>query len=402
MSDTRLSKLLDAVQPSPTIAMTRLAADLRRQGKEIIGLSQGEPDFDTPDHIQKAAFAAIAAGQTRYTDVDGTPELKQALVDKFKRENGLDYALNQISVGTGGKQVIYNAMLATLDAGDEVIVPAPYWVSYPDMVRLAGGRPVIAPCTEEDGFLLTPATLRAAITPKTKWLILNSPSNPTGAGYSADALRALADVLLDHPRVMVLTDDMYEHLRYDGWEFATIAAVEPRLFDRTLTVNGVSKAYSMTGWRIGYAGGPADIIKAMATLQSQSTSNPSSVSQAAAVAALNGPMGFLAERNAIFQERRDLCLAAFSAIDGLSCVTPVGAFYLFPSCAGMIGRKRPDGRVIETDSDFVMYLVEEAGVAAVPGSAFGLAPYFRISFATATENLEKACARIKTACDKLA
>ncbi len=402
MSDTRLSKLLDAVQPSPTIAMTRLAADLRRQGKEIIGLSQGEPDFDTPEHIQTAAFAAIAAGQTRYTDVDGTPELKQAIVDKFKRENGLDYALNQISVGTGGKQVIYNALLATLDAGDEVIVPAPYWVSYPDMVRLAGGTPVIAPCLESDGFLLTPETLRAAITPRTKWLILNSPSNPTGAGYSADALRALAEVLLDHPRVMVLTDDMYEHLRYDGWEFATIAAVEPRLIDRTLTVNGVSKAYSMTGWRIGYAGGPADIIKAMATLQSQSTSNPSSVSQAAAVSALNGPMGFLAERNAIFQERRDLCLTAFNAIDGLSCVTPVGAFYLFPSCAGMIGRTRPDGKVIETDSDFVMWLVEEAGVAAVPGSAFGLAPYFRISFATATENLEKACARIKAACDKLA
>lgn len=402
MSDNRLSKLLDAVQPSPTIAMTRLAADLRRQGKEIIGLSQGEPDFDTPDHIQQAAFAAIAAGQTRYTDVDGTPELKQAIVDKFKRENGLDYALNQISVGTGGKQVIYNALLATLDAGDEVIVPAPYWVSYPDMVRLAGGTPVIAPCLEADGFLLTAETLRAAITPRTKWLILNSPSNPTGAGYSADALRALADVLLDHPRVMVLTDDMYEHLRYDGWEFATIAAVEPRLMDRTLTVNGVSKAYSMTGWRIGYAGGPADIIKAMATLQSQSTSNPSSVSQAAAVAALNGPLEFLAERNAIFQERRDLCLAGFNSIDGLSCVTPVGAFYLFPSCAGMIGKKRPDGKIIETDSDFVMWLVEEAGVAAVPGSAFGLAPYFRISFATATENLEKACARIKAACDKLA
>jgi aspartate aminotransferase len=401
VTSTRLSSRLQAVKPSPTIAMTRLAAELRRQGKEIIGLSQGEPDFDTPEHIRQAAKAAIDAGQTRYTDVDGTPELKQAVAAKFKRENGLDYGLDQISVGTGGKQVLYNALLATLDDGDEVIIPAPYWVSYPDMVRLAGGVPVTVSCPEEDNFLLTAKVLRAAITPRTKWLILNSPSNPTGAGYSAAHLKALAEVLLEFPRVLVMTDDMYEHIRYDGWEFATIAAVEPKLLDRTLTCNGVSKAYSMTGWRIGFAGGPADLIKAMATLQSQSTSNPSSVSQAAAVAALNGPMDFLGQRNETFRRRRDLCLDAFNAIEGLSCVRPVGAFYLFPSCAGMIGRRRPDGKVIETDTDFVMWLLEEAGVAAVPGSAFGLAPYFRISFATATERLEAACARIRAACDRL-
>jgi aspartate aminotransferase len=399
--EQRLSSRLQAVKPSPTIAMTRLAAELRRQGKEIIGLSLGEPDFDTPEHIRQAAKAAIDAGQTRYTDVDGTPELKQAVAAKFKRENGLDYGLDQISVGTGGKQVLYNALLATLDDGDEVIIPAPYWVSYPDMVRLAGGVPVTVSCPEEDNFLLTAKVLRAAITPRTKWLILNSPSNPTGAGYSAAHLKALAEVLLEFPRVLVMTDDMYEHIRYDGWEFATIAAVEPKLLDRTLTCNGVSKAYSMTGWRIGFAGGPADLIKAMATLQSQSTSNPSSVSQAAAVAALNGPMDFLGQRNETFRRRRDLCLDAFNAIEGLSCVRPVGAFYLFPSCAGMIGRRRPDGKVIETDTDFVMWLLEEAGVAAVPGSAFGLAPYFRISFATATERLEAACARIRAACDRL-
>ncbi|GAA4334494.1 pyridoxal phosphate-dependent aminotransferase [Variovorax defluvii] len=381
--------------------MTHLANELRRQGKEIIGLTQGEPDFDTPAHIRRAAQAAIEAGQTRYTDVDGTPELKQAIVDKFRRENGLSYSLSQISVGTGGKQVLYNALLATLDEGDEVIIPAPYWVSYPDMTRLAGGVPVIVPCPETENFLLTAESLRAAITPRTKWLILNSPSNPTGAGYSAAHLKALAEVLLEHPRVLVLTDDMYEHLRYDGWEFATIAGVEPRLMDRVLTCNGVSKAYAMTGWRIGFAGGPTDIIKAMATLQSQSTSNPSSVSQAAALAALNGPLEFLAERNETFRQRRDLCLGALNAIDGLSCRKPDGAFYLFPSCAALIGAKRPDGRVIETDADFVMWLIEDAGVATVPGSAFGLAPYFRISFATSSERLETACSGIKSACEKL-
>ncbi|MES0172592.1 pyridoxal phosphate-dependent aminotransferase [Mesorhizobium sp. M0006] len=389
------------VQPSPTIAITRLANELRRQGRDIIGLSQGEPDFDTPDHVKEAAKAAIDAGQTKYTDVDGTPEIKRAIVGKFARENGLSYDISQISVGTGGKQVLYNAFCATLDDGDEVIIPAPYWVSYPDMVRLAGGKPVIVACGEEDGFKLTAERLREAITPRTRWLVLNSPSNPTGAGYSAADLRALANVLLDHPHVMVMTDDMYEHIRYDGWAFSTIAAIEPRLLDRTLTCNGVSKAYAMTGWRIGYAGGPEKLIRAMATLQSQSTTNPSSISQAAAVAALTGPLDFLTERNAMFKTRRDLCLAAFNDIEGLSCRTPDGAFYLFPSCAGMIGRRRPDGRAIETDIDFATFLLEDAGVAVVPGSAFGLAPYFRISFATATDKLRSACERIEEACGKL-
>lgn len=397
-----LAARMSAVQPSPTIAITRLANELRRQGRDIIGLSQGEPDFDTPDHVKAAAKAAIDAGQTKYTDVDGTPELKRAIVEKFQRENGLTYTPAQISVGTGGKQVLYNALCATLDEGDEVIIPAPYWVSYPDMVRLAGGVPVTVACGEDDGFKLTAAGLQAAITPRTRWLVLNSPSNPTGAGYTAAELRALADVLLQHPQVMILTDDMYEHIRYDGWEFVTIGAVEPRLLDRTLTCNGVSKAYAMTGWRIGYAGGPEPLIRAMATIQSQSTTNPSSVSQAAAVAALTGPLEFLAERNAVFQNRRDLCLTAFNSIDGLSCRTPDGAFYLFPSCAGMIGRRRPDGRVIGSDVDFATFLLEDAGVAVVPGSAFGLAPYFRISFATATERLETACARIAAACATLA
>lgn len=398
---TLLSAKLKAVKPSPTIAITRTAAELRRQGKDIIGLSQGEPDFDTPDHVKSAAKAAIDAGATKYTDVDGTPELKAAVVAKFRRENGLAYETSMISVGTGGKQVIYNALCATLDAGDEVVIPAPYWVSYPDMVRLAGGTPVIATCTEDNGFKLTPAVLRAALTQRTKWLILNSPSNPTGAGYSAAELKALADVLMAFPAVHVLTDDMYEHLRYDGWQFATIAAVEPRLFERTLTVNGVSKAYAMTGWRIGFAGGPVALIKAMATLQSQSTTNPSSISQAAATAALNGPLEFLGERNAVFQSRRDLCLEAFSRIDGLSCAIPEGAFYLYPSCAGLIGRVRPDGRPIANDADFVEYLLSEANVAAVPGVAFGLEPYFRISFATSTERLKTACERIAAACSAL-
>lgn len=397
-----LSSRLSAVRPSPTIAITRLANELRRQGRDVIGLSQGEPDFDTPQHVKEAAKAAIDAGQTKYTDVDGTPELKRAIVQKFKNENGLSYDVSQISGGTGGKQVLYNALCATLDEGDEVIIPAPYWVSYPDMVLLAGGKPVIVSCGEAEGFKLSAEALRRAITARTKWLVLNSPSNPTGAGYSAAELEALGRVLLDHPGVMVLTDDMYEHIRYDGWEFATIAAVEPRLFDRVLTCNGVSKAYAMTGWRIGYAGGPAWLIKAMATIQSQSTTNPSSVSQAAAIAALTGPLDFLAERNAVFQERRDLCLTAFNSTPGLSCRTPDGAFYLFPSCAGMIGRRRADGRTIDTDVDFATFLLEEASVAVVPGSAFGLAPYFRISFATATERLSAACERIAEACGRLA
>jgi aspartate aminotransferase len=396
----RLSRKLSAVLPSATIEITRKAGELRRQGRDVITLSQGEPDFDTPQHIKAAAKAAIDAGQTKYTDVDGTQALKRAIVAKFARENDLHYDVAQISVGTGGKQVLYNALFATLDEGDEVIVPAPYWVSYPDMVRLAGGRPVIV-WSGESGFKLTPAALEKAITPRTKWLILNSPSNPSGAGYSAAELRALADVILRHPHVLVLSDDIYEHVCYDGWKFNTIAAIEPQLLDRTLTLNGVSKAYAMTGWRIGYAGGPENLIKAMATIQSQCTTNPSSISQAAAIAALEGPLDFLEERNGAFKHRRDLCAGAFNSIEGLNCRVPEGAFYLFPSCAGMIGRKRPDGRMIEGDVDFATYLLEEVGVAVVPGSAFGLAPYFRISFATATERLEQACARISDACARL-
>ncbi|MBB3914535.1 MULTISPECIES: pyridoxal phosphate-dependent aminotransferase [Rhizobium] len=396
-----LSARLKTVKPSPTIAITRLAAELRRNGKNIVALSQGEPDFDTPDHIKAAAKNAIDNGETKYTDVDGTPALKRAIVDKFKNENELDYEVANISVGTGGKQVIFNAFSATLDQGDEVIIPAPYWVSYPDMVLLTGGVPVTVSCGEKSGFKLTAEVLEGAITPRTKWLVLNSPSNPTGAGYSAAELKAIAEVLLRHPRVLVMTDDMYEHIRYDGWEFHTIAAVEPRLRERVLTCNGVSKAYAMTGWRIGYAGGPVDLIRAMGTIQSQSTTNPSSVSQAAAVAALTGPLDFLAERNAVFQERRDLCLAAFNGIDGLSCKTPDGAFYLFPSCAGVIGKQVPNGKVLVTDVDFATYLLESVGVAVVPGSAFGLGPYFRISFATSTDRLRDACERIADACASL-
>ena len=396
-----LSTCLQAVKPSPTLEITRLAAELRRQGVDVIGLSQGEPDFDTPVHIREAAKQALDAGATRYTDVDGTPALKQAIVRKFERENGLRYETSQISVGTGGKQVLYNALQATLDAGDEVLVPAPFWVSYPDMVRLAGGVAVEIACGAEQHYKLRPQQLEAAITPRTKWLILNSPSNPTGAGYSAEELRALADVLARHPQVWVMSDDMYEHIRYDGWTFHSPAAVAPQLASRTLTVNGVSKAFAMTGWRIGYAGGPRELIAAMATIQSQTTSNPCSVAQAAAVAALDGPMDFLAERNEVFRRRRDLCLAAFRAIAGMSCRTPEGAFYLFPSCQGLLGRRDAQGRVIATDNDFSRFLMEQAQVAVVPGSAFGLPGHFRISFATATERLEQACERITRACATL-
>ncbi len=398
----QLSPRLAAIQPSATIAITRQAAEMRRAGADVIGLSQGEPDFDTPEPVREAAKRAIDAGETRYTDVDGTPALKDAVRAKFLRENALSFERSQISVGTGGKQVIFNALLALLGEGDEVLIPAPYWVSYPDMVRLASATPVALACGEEDGFKLTPEKLRAAIGERTRCLILNSPSNPTGSGYEASELAALAAVLLEHPRVFVVTDDIYEHLSYDGFRFATLAAVEPRLKERTLTVNGVSKAYAMTGWRIGFAGGPEPLIRAMATLQSQSTTNPSSISQAAAVAALEGPMDFIAERNAVFRARRDLCLKALNAIEGLSCRRPEGAFYLFPSCAGAIGKRTPDGRMIATDVDFASFLLERAHVAVVPGTAFGLSPYFRISFATATERLEEACRRIAGACATLA
>ena len=392
---------LQRVKPSPTIAVTMKAAELKAAGKDVIGLGAGEPDFDTPDNIKAAAKAAIDKGDTKYTAVDGTPALKKAISAKFKRENNLDYAPNQISVGTGGKQVLYNALMATLNPGDEVIIPAPYWVSYPDMVILADGKPVEVACSENQGFKLTPEALEAAITPKTKWLLLNSPSNPTGAAYTREDLRALADVLLKHPNVWIMTDDMYEHLVYDAFEFTTIAQVEPKLYERTLTVNGVSKSYCMTGWRIGYAGGPAPLIKAMAAIQSQSTSNPSSISQAAAVEALNGPQDFIPANNKVFKERRDLVVKMLNEAKGLRCPMPEGAFYVFPSCAGTIGKRTPQGKIIETDTDFVTYLLESVGVAVVQGSAFGLAPYFRISYATATETLRDACTRIQKACAAL-
>ncbi|MCA0448322.1 MAG: aspartate transaminase [Proteobacteria bacterium] len=392
---------LQRVKPSPTIAVTMKAAELKAAGKDVIGLGAGEPDFDTPANIKAAAKAAIDKGDTKYTAVDGTAALKKAVQAKFKRENGLDYAPNQITVGTGGKQVLYNALMATLNPGDEVIIPAPYWVSYPDMVILADGKPVEVACSENQGFKLTPEALAAAITPKTKWLMLNSPSNPTGAAYTREDLRALADVLLKHPHVWIMTDDMYEHLVYDDFKFTTIAQVEPKLYDRTLTVNGVSKSYCMTGWRIGYAGGPAPLIKAMAAIQSQSTSNPSSISQAAAVEALNGPQDFIPANNKVFKERRDLVVKMLNEAKGLRCPMPEGAFYVFPSCAGTIGKRTPQGKVIETDTDFVTYLLESVGVAVVQGSAFGLAPYFRISYATATETLRDACTRIQKACAAL-
>ena len=392
---------LSRIKPSPTIAVTSKAAELRAAGRDVIGLGAGEPDFDTPDNIKEAAIKAIHEGKTKYTAVDGTPELKAAIVAKFARENGLEYTPQQITVGTGGKQVLYNALMATLNPGDEVLIPTPYWVSYPDMTLLAGGSPVFVPGNQDNGFKITPDALEAAITARTKWLILNSPSNPSGAAYTADELRALGEVLLRHPHVWVMTDDMYEHLVFDGFEFATIAAVVPELYERTLTVNGVSKAYAMTGWRIGYAAGAVELIKAMAKIQSQSTSNPCSISQAAAVEALNGPQDFLAERAAAFQNRRDLVVSMLNQAEGLSCLRPEGAFYVYPSCAGLIGRSTPEGKTIETDLDFVTYLLESVGVACVHGEAFGLSPNFRISYATSEETLKEACSRIQKACAAL-
>jgi aspartate aminotransferase len=392
-----LAATLDRIKPSPTIAVTMKAAELKAAGRDVIGLGAGEPDFDTPDNIKRAAIAAIESGKTKYTAVDGTPELKRAICGKFQRENGLSYTPDQVSVGNGGKHVIYNALVATVEPGDEVIIPAPYWVSYPDIVLLCGGVPVEIACPPATGFKLKPADLEAAITPKTKWLVLNSPSNPTGAAYSYDELKALTDVLLRHPHVHVLTDDMYEHLVYDDFKFTTPAEVEPSLYERTLTVNGVSKAYCMTGWRIGYAAGRRDLIRAMAKLQSQSTTNPSSISQAAAVEALNGPQDFIPKHNEAFKRRRDLVVDALNAVPGLSCPRPEGAFYVFPSCAGAIGKRTPEGRTIATDEEYVTYLLETEGVAVVQGSAFGLAPHFRISYATSEAVLREACARIARA-----
>jgi aspartate aminotransferase len=393
-----LSKTLSRVKPSPTIAVTQKAAELKAAGHDVIGLGAGEPDFDTPVNIQDAGIAAIKAGKTKYTAVDGIPELKQAICAKFKRDNGLEYVPAQVSVGSGGKQVLYNALMATLNAGEEVVIPAPYWVSYPDMVLLAGGEPVIAPATLENNFKLTPEALEAAITPKTKWFIFNSPSNPTGAGYSWDEVKALTDVLMRHPQVWVLTDDMYEHLAYDDFEFCTPAQVEPALYDRTLTMNGVSKAYAMTGWRIGYAAGPEKLIGAMRKIQSQSTSNPCTISQWAAVEALNGPQDFISENNKIFARRRDLVVEMLNKIDGMICPKPEGAFYVYPSIKGLIGKTSAAGTKITDDEVFATALLEETGVAVVFGAAFGLSPNFRISYATSDDALTEACTRIQRFC----
>jgi len=389
---------LGRIKPSPTIAAASKARELKAAGRDVIGLGTGEPDFDTPDHIKEAAYQAMRRGETKYTAPAGTPELRKAICLAFKRNNGLDYKPEQITVGCGGKQPIYNALMATLNPGDEVIIPAPYWVSYPDMTLLAEGTPVIVSCSKQTRFRLHPEDLERAITPRTKWLILNSPSNPSGVAYSRAELKAVADVLLKHPHVWVLTDDMYEKIVYDNFTFSTIAEVEPKLYERTLTLNGVSKAYCMTGWRVGWAAGPANIIKAMNDIQSQSTSHTSSISQAAAVAALNGPQDFISEHNAIFRERRDLVVSMLNQAKGLSCATPEGAFYVYPSCEGVIGKKTPDGKEIKTDGDFMAYLLDAVGVAAVQGAAFGLSPYFRISYATSTDLLKDACARIQRAC----
>ena len=398
---TFLSATLDRVKPSPTIAVTTKAAELKAAGRDVIGLGAGEPDFDTPQSIKDAAVVAIALGKTKYTAVDGIPELKQAICAKFRRDNALDYTPAQVSVGTGGKQVLYNALMATLNPGDEVIVPAPYWVSYPDMVLLAGGTPVTVACGIESAFKMTPDQLEAAITPRTKWLIFNSPSNPTGAGYSHDELKGLTDVLMRHPHVWVMTDDMYEHLAYDGFRFCTPAQVEPGLYDRTLTVNGVSKAYAMTGWRIGYAAGPEQLIRAMRKVQSQSTSNPCSSSQWAAVEALNGPQDFLAPNNETFVRRRNLVVEMLNAIDGMECPVPEGAFYVYPSIKGLIGKTSAAGTMIVDDEAFATALLEETGVAVVFGAAFGVSPNFRVSYATSDEALKEACSRIQGFCASL-
>ena len=396
-----ISDALNRIQPSATIAISNKAMALKAEGKDVIGLAAGEPDFDTPDNIKQAAIAAILEGKTKYTPVDGIPELKKAICAKFKRENGLSYAPSQISVGTGGKQVLFNALMATVNPGDEVIIPAPYWVSYPDIVMLAGGTPVFVGCTIEHGFKLQPADLERAIGPRTKWLILNSPSNPSGAAYSRAELKAVTDVLMRHPHVWLLTDDMYEHLVYGDFEFTTAVQVEPGLYDRTLTMNGVSKSYCMTGWRIGYGAGPEVLIKAMSKLQSQSTSNPSSIAQWAAVEALNGPQDFIAANNRVFMERRDLVVSMLNQAKGLSCPAPEGAFYVYPSCKDTIGKTAPSGNVIRTDEDFVTELLAAEGVAAVHGAAFGMSPFFRVSYATGTDVLEDACRRIQRFCGTL-
>ncbi|WP_370196855.1 pyridoxal phosphate-dependent aminotransferase [Aurantimonas sp.] len=396
-----LAAALDRVKPSATIAVTQKARELKAQGRDVIGLGAGEPDFDTPDNIKQAAIEAINRGETKYTPVSGIPELRQAIAAKFKRENGLDYKPEQVIVGTGGKQILFNAFMATMNPGDEVIIPAPYWVSYPEMVAICGGTPVFVPAGIETNFKLTPEALEAAITPQTKWFLFNSPSNPSGAAYTRDELKALTDVLLRHEHVWVLTDDMYEHLVYGDFTFTTPAQVEPALYERTLTMNGVSKAYAMTGWRIGYAGGPVQLIKAMDMIQGQQTSGACSISQWAAVEALNGPQDFIDTNRAIFQGRRDLVVSMLNQANGIDCPTPEGAFYVYPSCQGLIGRKTEAGTVIDSDETFVSELLQAEGVAVVHGSAFGLGPNFRISYATSEEALEEACKRIQRFCASL-
>jgi len=395
-----VSNSLKRIKPSPTLAVSQKARELKSAGKDIIGLGAGEPDFDTPENIKRAAIDSINRGETKYTTVDGTPKLKTAIVEKFKRENKLNYELNEISVGTGGKQIIYNAMMATVNAGDEVIIPAPYWVSYPDIVLLAGGNPIIIKCSENENFKITPEKLKNSITNKTKWLILNSPSNPTGSCYSENEIKSLAKVLIENKQVHILSDDIYEHITYSKFKFFTIAQIN-ELKDRTLTMNGVSKSYAMTGWRIGYGAGSVEIIKAMAKIQSQSTSNPSSISQAAAVEALNGPQNFIIKRSKKFQERRDIVVKSLNEIKGLSCLNPDGAFYVFPNCSKCLNKKDEKGKLLKTDSDFVESLLENNGVAVVQGSAFGLEGYFRISYATSIQNLKNALKRISKFCNSL-
>lgn len=400
-STLHLAQCLSSVGVSEILKITERANALRRQGADLLVLGAGEPDFDTPEHIKEAAIQAIRAGQTKYTVLDGSPALKEAIRRKFARENDLVFAQDEVTASAGAKQVIFNAMMATLDAGDEVIIPAPFWVTYADIVTILGGTPVVLPCREEDGFRLTAAALEAAITPRTRWVMLNSPSNPSGAAYGEEHYRPLLEVLLRHPQVWLMVDDMYEHILYDGFRFVTPAALEPRLRERTLTINGVSKAYAMTGWRLGYAGGPKALIQAMASVQSQVTSCPCSVSQAAAIAALDGPQDIVRERCELFRERRDLVVDALNAVPGLSARRPEGAFYVYASCAGILGRRTPNGAVIDSDTAFARYLMDEGGVAVVPGSAFGLAPYFRVSYATSHEVLEEACRRIAEATRRL-
>ncbi len=397
-----IAQRMHRIKPSPSSAASARVRELQAQGRDIVGLTTGEPDFPTPDHIKQAAVHALATDQTRYTNPDGTAQMKAAVQLKFRRENGLDYAPDQIIVSTGSKQSLFNALLATVEDGDEVIIPAPYWVSYIDMVLLAGGRPVVVSCLEEHGFKLQAEQLARAITPRTKWVVFCSPNNPSGATYSAAEMKALAQVLLPHPKIHVVSDDIYEHLIYDGRSFATMAQVEPALYDRTLTVNGVSKAYAMTGWRLGYAAGPKALIRNMAKLQSQSTTNPSSISQAAAIAALTGPQDFIATRCREFQQRRDIVVRMLNAIPGLSCSTPQGAFYVFPSCAGLIGRRTPAGEVLRTDRDVILYFLDEAGVGVLQGEVYGMSPYFRISTASSLAMLEEGCRRIGRAVARLA